>query len=63
MKLSFNMIASVLLIIGIVNFVLLGVDYLLIGRGLNPLACVPAVGLCGMALYFTLGQVKEALDA
>ena len=57
------MIGSILLIIIMVHFILMGIDYALIGHGLNPLACVPAVVLCGMLLHYTLGQVKEALDA
>ena len=63
MKLSIYMIGSILLIIIMVNFVLMGVDYVLIGHGLNPLSCVPAVVLCGMLLHYTLDKVKEALDA
>lgn len=63
MKLSIHMIGSILLIIIMVNFVLMGVDYALIGYGLNPLVCVPAVVLCGMLLHFTLGQVNGALNA
>ena len=63
MKLSIYMIGSILLIIIMVNFVLMSVDYMLIGHGLNPLACVPAVVLCNMLLHYTLGQVKEALNA
>ena len=63
MKLSLHMIGSILLIIIMVNLVLRGVDYVLIGHGLNPLVCVPAVVLCGMLLHYTLDQVQKALDA
>ena len=64
MKLSFYIISAIIMVIAIMNFTLMGVNYLMlgIGNGLHPIAAIPAVLLCLFALDYYLTKAKEVLN-
>ena len=62
MRPAIYLFCVVFLFIGMVNFIVLGIEYVTLGRGLHPFIAVPAAILCVASMFPYLSKFKESVD-
>lgn len=56
-----NLIAAVLLVVTMIDVIILSIDYMTIGFGLNPFAGLVVCAVCGLLLKALVAQIKTDL--